>query len=81
MAKIKEETRVITDQKGDVRVVRSRGASRHPRVKVLLESDDVVREQVGGFVDFLREHAIVGLAVGFVIGAQVHSVNCYLVRL
>ena len=25
---------------------------------------------VGGFVNFLREHAVVGLAVGFVIGTQ-----------
>jgi large-conductance mechanosensitive channel len=29
---------------------------------------------VGGFIDFLREHAIVGLAVGFVIGTQVQTV-------
>lgn len=29
---------------------------------------------VGGFVDFLREHAVVGLAIGFVIGTQVQTV-------
>jgi large-conductance mechanosensitive channel len=29
---------------------------------------------VGGFVAFLREHAIVGLAVGFAIATQVQSV-------
>jgi large-conductance mechanosensitive channel len=28
---------------------------------------------VGGFVDFLREHAIVGLAVGFAIGTQAQT--------
>lgn len=28
----------------------------------------------GGFISFLRENAVVGLAVGFVIGAQVQSV-------
>lgn len=28
---------------------------------------------VSGFVDFLREHAVVGLAIGFVIGTQVQS--------
>lgn len=26
-----------------------------------------------GFIDFIREHAIVGLAIGFVIGTQVQS--------
>ena len=36
--------------------------------------DDLVFDNVGGFVTFLREHAIVGLAVGFVIGAQVQAV-------
>ncbi len=47
---------------------------RKPNVTVLLDTDDVVREQVGGFVTFLREHAIVGLAVGFIAGAQAQAV-------
>lgn len=34
---------------------------------------DVFSQPVGGFVTFLREHAIVGLAVGFVIGSQVQG--------
>lgn len=29
---------------------------------------------VGGFVEFLRERAVVGLAVGFVLGTQVQTV-------
>jgi large-conductance mechanosensitive channel len=29
---------------------------------------------VSGFVDFLRSHAIVGLAIGFVLGTQVQTV-------
>jgi large conductance mechanosensitive channel len=33
-----------------------------------------VTGSVSGFVNFLREHAIVGLAVGFVLGAQVQAV-------
>lgn len=40
------------------------------RMIKLEESDDVVRRQVGGFVHFLREKAVVGLAVGFIIGQQ-----------
>lgn len=43
-------------------------------VTVLLEADDVVRDQVGDFVNFLRDHAIVGLAIGFVVGTQAQSV-------
>lgn len=43
-------------------------------VTVLMETDDLVREQVGGFVNFLREYSVVGLAIGFVAGAQAQSV-------
>jgi large-conductance mechanosensitive channel len=43
----------------------------HPHITVLLDDpQDMVRQQVGGFVQFLREKAIVGLAVGFIIGQQ-----------
>ena len=49
-------------------------AEAKPNVTVLLAPDDLVREHVGGFVNFIREHAVVGLAVGFVIGTQVQSV-------
>jgi large-conductance mechanosensitive channel len=45
-----------------------------PAVDILLDTDDLVKEQVGGFVNFIREHAIVGLAVGFIIGAQAQAV-------
>ncbi len=36
--------------------------------------NEVVGKPVTGFVNFLREHAIVGLAVGFVLGTQVQTV-------
>jgi len=35
---------------------------------------DLITQPVGGFADFLREKAIVGLAVGFVLGTQVQTV-------
>lgn len=38
------------------------------------EHDDLVREQVDGFVHFLRNYAVVGLAVGFIIGQQAQTV-------
>jgi len=40
----------------------------------LREPDDLVREQVGGFVHFLHDYAVVGLAVGFIIGLQAQTV-------
>ena len=39
--------------------------------KIVIVPPDI--HPVSGFVDFLREHAIVGLAIGFVIGTQVQS--------
>jgi large-conductance mechanosensitive channel len=37
---------------------------------ILDDPDEAVRRQVGGFVTFLREKAVVGLAVGFIVGQQ-----------
>ena len=42
--------------------------------RVLEEPDDVLKEQVGGFTNFLREYAVVGLAVGFILGQQANAV-------
>jgi large-conductance mechanosensitive channel len=50
------------------------GKMKGHKVTVLLDADDVVREQVGGFIDFIREHAIVGVAIGFVVGTQAQAV-------
>lgn len=41
---------------------------------VISATPGVFTQPVNGFVIFLREHAIVGLAVGFVIGTQVQTV-------
>lgn len=66
-------TKVVTPG-GTIRIetpagVRVRG-QHHKRTVIDLITPD---EFVGGFVDFLREHAIVGLAVGFAIGSQAQS--------
>ncbi|HEY4161203.1 MAG TPA: MscL family protein [Candidatus Saccharimonadales bacterium] len=43
-------------------------------VAVLLEDpDEIVREQVGGFVQFIRERAVVGVAIGFIVGLQAQT--------
>jgi large conductance mechanosensitive channel protein len=59
----------ITTSGTTVKIDTPKGVKR-PKVSVIVGPDDVAR----GFVDFLREHAIVGLAVGLVIGTQVKSV-------
>lgn len=44
---------------------------RKPNITVILDDpNEVVRRQVGGFVTFMREKAVVGLAVGFIVGQQ-----------
>jgi large-conductance mechanosensitive channel len=58
------------EMKAEVR----RGKMKGRKVTVLLDADDVVREQVGGFITFIREHAIVGVAIGFVVGTQAQAV-------
>ncbi|MDB5182082.1 MAG: mechanosensitive ion channel protein MscL [Candidatus Saccharibacteria bacterium] len=63
-----------TTNKVEVKATVKHGKMRGRRVTVLLDADDAVKEQVNGFVNFLREHAIVGLAVGFVAGAQAQAV-------
>jgi large conductance mechanosensitive channel len=61
-------------EEGDHVVIVDKHGKRHHGVAVLLDSDDVVREQVGGFMHFLRDYAVVGLAVGFIIGQQAQGV-------
>jgi large-conductance mechanosensitive channel len=66
------ETRVVETSAGEVKITQLKG-SRRTGVTVLLEPDDIVRQQAKGFVNFLREHAVVGLAVGFIIGLQAQT--------
>jgi large-conductance mechanosensitive channel len=66
------QTRVVQGKDGSINITHPKG-KRPPHVTVLLESDELVREQVGGFVQFLRERAVVGLAVGFIIGLQAQA--------
>src|SRR5438270_6152219 len=62
------QTKVTT--KGSTVHIESPKGQPKPKVSVIVGPDEVV----SGFVGFLREHAIVGLAVGFVIATQVQSV-------
>ncbi|HSX43507.1 MAG TPA: MscL family protein [Candidatus Saccharimonadales bacterium] len=70
---------IVTETKdGAVKVVQPKGR-RHHGVTVLLDSDDIVREQATGFANFLREYAVVGLAIGFIVGQQANAVAKQLV--
>ena len=71
-AKPQTDTKVVETAEGDIKITRPKGA-RRTGVTVLLEPDDLVRQQAKGFLNFLREHAVVGLAVGFIIGLQAQT--------
>ena len=72
-------TTVQTDQKKQagcetVERVAVRSVRNHHGVPVLLENpDEMVREQLGGFIQFLRDHAVVGVAIGFIVGLQAQT--------
>jgi large conductance mechanosensitive channel len=54
-------------QKAEARALRAEAALGRVREKTL------VTKQFGGFVEFLREQSVVGLAIGLVLGTQAKS--------
>lgn len=68
-----EDAQVTEHKDGTVTVVTKQG-KRHHGVAVVLDTDDVLRAQAGGFANFLREYAVVGLAIGFIVGQQANAV-------
>ena len=58
------------------RIQIAKPARRRPRNvdDIIINTEDAAREQALGFVNFLRENAIVGLAVGFIVGTQAQGV-------
>lgn len=66
------EMKVIQTKDGEVHITQPKN-KRHRRVTVLLDSDDVLKHQVGGLKTFVQEYAVVGLAVGFIIGLQAQT--------
>src|SRR5690348_1288905 len=57
--------------------IQSPKGSKRPHVSVVV-SDELV-EPVHGFVNFLREYSVVGVAVGFIIGLQAQTLMRQLV--
>jgi len=69
-----EEINITEHEDGSVTIHHPKGKRRNHAIAALLESDDVFREKVGGFSNFLKEYAVVGLAVGFIVGQQANAV-------
>ncbi|HSX05934.1 MAG TPA: MscL family protein [Candidatus Saccharimonadales bacterium] len=67
------QTKVTETADGSVKITQPKG-HKHHGVTILLEPDELVREQVGGFAKFLREYAVIGLAIGFIVGQQANAV-------
>jgi large-conductance mechanosensitive channel len=53
---------------------------RKPKPKTTVVASKVAARPVSGFVEFIREHAIVGLAIGFIVGAQARVLVDQLVK-
>lgn len=63
-----------TDQPADAGTpAAARPQHRHAVATILEDPDDLVRLQLGGFITFLREHAVVGVAIGFIVGLQAQT--------
>ena len=67
---VTHEVDVTTDE-GTFRIEEPEKGDHHKSTVAVIVNSEL--NPVNGFVDFLREHAIVGLAIGFVIGTQVQS--------
>ncbi len=66
-----DQTKVVTSG-STIRIEQPKsGRGRKPKVSVVV--GNTTDDFVGGFVDFLREHAVVGLAIGFIIGVQAQT--------
>jgi large conductance mechanosensitive channel len=74
----KTQTKIVQGPNGDIKVVQPKG-HKHSGITVLLDSDDIVKHQATGFANFLREYAVVGLAIGFIVGQQANAVAKQLV--
>jgi large-conductance mechanosensitive channel len=63
---------IVATKEGVIRVPAKH--KRHASMKGLFEEpDDLMREQLGGFLNFLSEHAVVGVAIGFIVGLQAQT--------
>jgi len=71
------QTQVVTTSAGNVRITQPTGTSTRrssakPKITVLVGEDSL--NPLGGFIGFLRERAVVGVAIAFVVATQMQAV-------
>jgi large-conductance mechanosensitive channel len=74
LAQADAKTTHTTQTETSTITVETKKGARKPTIHVITDTDDIVREKMSGFFGFLRERAVVGLAVGFVVATQVQGV-------
>jgi large-conductance mechanosensitive channel len=71
--------RIVKPDEGETVIIDKHGKPHHG-VAVLLNTDDVVRHQFGGFLGFLRERTVVTIAISFLVATQVQAVMNQLIK-
>lgn len=72
---IKTETNVkVTTTEGSVKIETPAGEGATKHGFNVFVTPDFINEPIEGFVGFLKEYAVVGLAVGFAVGTQAQQV-------
>jgi large conductance mechanosensitive channel len=80
-AKVTNKKIIEAEQKASVAERRAaRAEAKIDRLKTVIANDNLVKKQVRGFVDFLREQSVVGLAIGLVLGTQAKALVDQMVK-
>lgn len=69
--RVSNQTQIVTP--GSTIRIETPNSDRHHRPNVATLVVQELNPAVGGFVNFLREYSVVGLAIGFVIGLQAQN--------
>jgi len=62
-----------------IKIETSKGHKK-PNIQVLVGTEDAFERQVSGFMGFLRERAVITIAVSFVVATQVQAVVNQLIK-
>ncbi|MDL2341544.1 MAG: MscL family protein [Patescibacteria group bacterium] len=71
---LKTSTDVKVTAQGDNVKIQTPPTAQHKSGLNVFVTRDLVQEPIEGFVGFLKEYAVVGLAVGFAVGSQAQQV-------
>jgi len=75
-AKTTTQTHVVTTSAGNVRITEPTGTTsrRASKPKITVLVGEAAPNPLGGFIGFLRERAVVGVAIAFVVATQMQAV-------